>query len=216
MRLDAPDAPDAPVGLAVFFHGLGGDVNTLMDSDWIRALRAEGWAVASSDFHLNAWGAPETTVDLQSLTSWASDATGMAPTLMISDSMGALTSLNAIVRGGTFVPCWYGVESVVDLRTVESIAGAPAQIEKSYGGKPTVADNPIENVDKLTRNETIFRLIGAENDTIISNSANSLEFSNALRAAGGDVSYRGVAADHGGAALFDATDLTTFAKGCLP
>lgn len=213
VRLEVPTV--SPVGLAVFFHGSGGDADSLMDSPWLGALVDAGWAVASSDFHGNAWGAPATTTDLQSLSTWAEGQIGIAPSLLISDSMGATTSLNAIVRGQNLIPCWYGVESVADLRTVGKVTGSQEEIAAAYGGVPGAADNPILNIETLAKADTTYRIVGAGADTVIPNDDNSVALSEGLAGAGAVVTYLELDADHGDPALFDSTDLLSFAGGCM-
>jgi len=212
VRLEVPET--SPIGLAVFFHGAGGDAGTLMDSPWLGALVDAGWAVASWDFHGNAWGSPATTTDLQSLSTWAETQVGMAPSLLVADSMGALTSLNAIVRGANLIPCWYGVESVADLRTVGNVTGSQEEIAAAYGGTPAAADNPILNLETLASADTTYRVVGAGADTLIPNDENSVALSDGLAEAGAVVTYLQIDADHGDAALFDSADLVGFAEGC--
>ncbi|WP_455133508.1 hypothetical protein [Microbacterium aurum] len=212
-RLDMPTVP--LVGLAVFFHGAGGDVDSRLDDAWLRSLVDAGWAVTSSDFHGNAWGAPSTSADLAALLEWTATQTDLSPTLLVADSMGALTSLNALARSTSFVPCWYGVEPVIDLRTVAGVSGSTAEIATAYGGTPTSADNPAENIDELASEGTSFRIISATADTLIPNADNAAALSDGLTAAGAEVGYRAIDADHGDPALFDADDLGAFAEGCL-
>ena len=61
VRLTLPTGSGPPKGLVIWFHGQGGGVNDKIDGPFLRTLTREGYAIASSEFHLQAWGNAETT-----------------------------------------------------------------------------------------------------------------------------------------------------------
>lgn len=212
VRLDLPGG--TPIGVALFFHDRGADVDARMGEEWLSALVDEGWAVASSDLHGDAWGSSASSADASNLATWATRQVGLAPSLMIAEGMGALTSLNALIRSETPVACWYGVQSIVDMRTIGDVAGAEDEIAAAYGGAPSSRDNPLQNLEPLSSLADTFRIIGAESDELISNQENSQALAEGLRARDADAQYTGLPVGHDDSALFDSADLVGFAQGC--
>jgi len=140
-----------------------GNVNDRIGTPWLDALRRDGWAIASSDFHLESWGTPESTDDTQRLVKWAEKQTGVPVTLWVSGSMGGATSLNAMVHGVAPPPCWYGVKPAVALTDMEEVPGGPENIAEAFDGPVPTDRNPIENVDLLPL-ETRYRVVSSVDD----------------------------------------------------
>ena len=155
VRVNLPPTTD-PKGVAIYFHGQGGNYSAKMGSGWLDALRRDGWAVASSNFHGANWGNPASTSDLEKLWDWAEEQSGGEVKLFIAGSMGGVTSLNSIVHSSKGAPaCWYGVKTATDMTTMGAVPGARRFISQAYGGQPFPRDrNPANTAFKLARAST--------------------------------------------------------------
>ncbi|MGO4653013.1 hypothetical protein AB4068_15120 [Arthrobacter sp. 2RAF22] len=210
MRVDL--AAGASKGLAIWFHGQGGDANTRMNEAWLNGLRLGGWAVASADFHGNAWGDPAAVQDVAALAKWAQDKAGQRATLYIAGSMGGLTSLNAMEQGGNVPDCWYGVMPVVDENTVSDVLDATAQIQLAYGGRVPAASIPARNLNTLP--SVKYRILSSPDDTWVPVKANADVLATGLKGAGRDVSTLATTGQHGDPSNFNESDLLAFADSC--
>jgi len=132
LRLDLPTSGDVE-HVAIWFHGQGADENARMNEPWLNALRADGWAVASSQFHTSSWGSGASVDDTISLTEWMRTETGVTPTLWIAGSMGGAVSLNTMIHTDVEPECWYGTMPVVDLDSVSEVPGATDEITAVWG-----------------------------------------------------------------------------------
>jgi hypothetical protein len=210
MRVDL--APGEPKGLAIWFHGQGGTADTRMNEDWLNTLRINGWAVASSDFHGNAWGNEDAVADVAALTKWAADKTGRAATLYIAGSMGGLTSLNSMTHGGNAPKCWYGTMPVVDQTTVTHVPDASQQIIAAYGASVPSGSIPARNIGKLPSAK--YRILSSTDDTWVPARSNADVLTVGLRVPGREVSTLTVKGEHGDPSHFNSADLLAFAGSC--
>lgn len=204
------DLPAGKVqGLAVWFHGQGGSADTRMNEAWLNALRVQGWAVASSDFHGNAWGNAAAVSDTKGLIAWASEQSG-APTkkMFVAGSMGGLNSLTYLASGGDAPKCWYGTMPVVDVTTVGNVPDAAEQISAAYGG---AAPKPVD----LTKLPAIrYRVAASPEDTWVPAAKNADALAASLKKSAREVSMLTVRGEHGDPSHFNERDLVDFAKGC--
>ncbi|MDY0910380.1 hypothetical protein [Microbacterium sp. CFBP9034] len=196
-----------PVGVAVFFHGQGGDAGSAAETAWIAPLVSAGWVVATGDLHGDSWGSPTASSDVIDIVSWLTGETGLAPRLLVSEGMGALVSLNSLTRGAVEAGCWYGVEAMTDLTVASDYAAATELIADAYRGRPGAADNPVESTEVLGATGSAFRFVGADGEDTFT-ARNSGALAEALTAAGASVSMGEVGVDELGA------DLVEFAGGC--
>lgn len=212
MRIDL--APGKPKGLAIWFHGQGGTADTRMNEAWLNELRVAGWAVASADFHGNAWGNPDAVADVAALTKWASEKSGKDATLYVAGSMGGLTSLNSMAQGGHTPKCWYGTMPVVDQSSVSNVPDADKQIREAFGSASVPqASIPARNLGSLPSAK--YRILSSPDDTWVPAAANADVLTHALKVAGREVSTLAVRGEHGDPSHFNGADLVTFARDCL-
>lgn len=213
VRLNLPPT-DEPKGVAVFFHGQGGNVNDKMDGPWLDALRRDGWVVASSLFHREAWGNPASTEDTERLIAWAEEQGGAEVKLFIGTSMGATTSLNAVVHGIESPPCWYGVKAAVDMRTMGNVPGADGFIRAAYDGEPwPFVRNPVDNASRFPA-DVRYRFVASPVDPYVPFEDNTEVMAGRLREAGAEVTVRPVQGPHDDPSHYSAFDLVRFANSC--
>lgn len=211
VRIDLPTA-GTPAGTAVWFHGQGGDVNGRMNTSWLNSIRAQGWAVASSDYHGNAWGNPASVQDARELVAWAQEKSRQPVRMFIAASMGAATSLNTLITGVS-PTCWYGANPVVDLTSVGSVKNSAKQIAESYAGASAAAGNPALHLAGLPRT-TKYRIVASPNDTMVPAVANANALEAYLATNGYQVSSMTASGEHGDPSHFVGADLAAFAAGC--
>ena len=214
VRVNLPPTND-PKGVVVFFHGQGGNVNDKMEGPWLDALRRDGWVVASSMFHREAWGNPASTDDADRVWEWAERQGGAEVTMYLGTSMGGTTSLNALLHGKEAPPCWYGVKAAVDMSTMGNVPGANGFIRKAYGGGPYPRErNPVDTAYKLAQTGTTFRFVASPFDPYVPYDANTGRLSAALQGFGADVSVRTVQDPHDDPSHYSAYDVVRFANEC--
>lgn len=165
VRLDMATSQHT-VGLAVWFHGQRGDVDSYMGSGWLDSIRSQGWAVASSDLHGASWGDPEAVQDARELVRWATEHAHADVGLLVAGSMGGLASLNALIDGAVSSPCWFGTEAVVDVTSVSAVPESTAEIQRVYGGPPPELEpghpaRPAAALDEVLRGLVPCRHLGA-------------------------------------------------------
>ena len=212
VRLDFPFTVRM-VGLAVYFHGAGGGVDSKMGEAWLNSIRDRGWAVASGDLHGDAWGSPAAVADAVALAGWAQDRTGRRPQLLIGASMGGAASLNAILDRVLTPRCWFGPQPVVNLAAVSEVPNGDAEIAQVYGGPPPASSNPAARLDRLPTNIR-YRVVVSAEDTWVPPAQNADLLITAVRAEGGEVSSVAATGSHLDGSHFRPEDLVAFADGC--
>lgn len=213
VRLSMPPTED-PKGIAIFFHGQNGGVDNRMDEPWLQSLVRDGWIVASSDFHTDAWGNEASTDDTTNLIQWATEQTGGVPIrLYVSGSMGGTVSLNAMVHAGLAPPCWYGVKPAVDITKMDAVPGADRIIKEAFGGVVPADRNPVNTIDSLPTS-TRYRMVASPGDTWVIESENTGRLAAGLEARGAEVSVLTVQGTHDDPSHFDVDDLLQFAASC--
>jgi dienelactone hydrolase len=215
VRLSMP-ATNHPKGMAIFFHGQNGGVDSRMDDPWLQSLVRAGWVVAASDFHTDSWGNEKSTEDTEDLLAWAAQEThGLPVRLYVSGSMGATVSLNAMTHGVAAPPCWYGVKPAVDLTKMHNVPGADRIIEEAFGGPVPYDRNPVNTINELSTT-TRYRMVTSPEDTWVKEKQNTDALATGLEARGAQVSILQVHGTHDDPSHFDNEDLLSFASSCLP
>lgn len=205
VRIDAPLSNDF-VAIALWFHGQGGDADTRMNQSWLNILREHGWAVASGDLGGNSWGNSTAVRAARDLQRWATLITGKPVKLIVAGSMGAATSLNAIIRGQIRAPCWYGTMPVFDIRSLALVPEFGAQLRAAFpGGIPPEYNPPDGNLPP-----GIYRVVSSDADTKVPAQSNADQL--AARTA---ASVLKVSGEHGDPSHFNSGDLEKFASKCL-
>ncbi|WKN49747.1 S9 family peptidase [Nocardioides sp. Arc9.136] len=213
VRLSVPG--DDPKGLVIWFHGQGGGVNDRVDGPWLDALRRDGWAVASSEFHSQSWGNEASTKDTRLLVEWAEKQVGTKARVWVSGSMGASIALNALTHGVKAPACWYGVKPALDLTQMDQVPGGPGYIRRAYGGGSVPADrNPIQNVERLP-GETRYRVVSSRQDEWVPWQENTQPLVQQLESRDVAVSVLDVKGGHADPSHWDAADLVSYASSCV-
>lgn len=212
VRLTLPTGD--PKGLVVWFHGQGGNVNDRIDGPFLSALRRDGWAIASSNFHAQSWGNPASTNDAALLLKWADKQIGMRPTLWVSGSMGGAVSLNAMLHGVPAPPCWYGVKPAIALTQMQAVPGGPGFIRTAFGGPVPPERNPVANLHALPV-QTRYRVVSSKQDRWIDYDENAGLLVRSLAARGARVSELTASGLHDDPSHWNAADLVAFADSCL-
>ena len=201
-------------GVVVWFHGQGGNVNDKIDGPFLSALRRDGWAIASSNFHAQSWGNPASTKDTALLLRWTEKHTGMLPSLWVSGSMGGAVSLNAMLHGVPAPPCWYGVKPAIALTRMQEVPGGPGFIRTAFDGPVPPERNPVANLDALPV-QTRYRVVASKQDRWLDYRENAGLLMRTLATRGAEVSELPVRGHHSDPSHWNAADLLAFANSCL-
>ncbi|MBS42992.1 MAG: hypothetical protein CMH83_07535 [Nocardioides sp.] len=213
VRITFPTGEARPKGLAIWFHGQGGNVNDRVDGPFLSALVRHGYALASSDFHLQSWGNEASTADTLALVEWAEEQAGVPVTLWVSGSMGGSISLNAMRFGAPVPPCWYGVKPAVSLTQMDRVPTARKYIAAAYGGEVPVERDPVRNTDGLPV-DVRYRVVASPDDKWVPIDENGGAVASRLAARGAEVTYFLAHGAHNDPSHWDATDLVNFANAC--
>ncbi|MEJ7832589.1 MAG: hypothetical protein WKF79_06725 [Nocardioides sp.] len=214
VRLSMPSGDGTPKGVALWFHGQGGNANNRVESPFLEALRRDGWVIASSDFHSTSWGNPESTEDTRRLINWAQAQTGLEVKLWVSGSMGGAVTLNALNFGIEAPPCWYGVKPAISLTQMDRVPGGPRFIESAYAGPVPPDRDPVRNLGTLPIS-TRYRVVASEADHWVIYDENTAPLILALSLIGADVSLLEATGLHEDPSHWNADDLKKFANSCV-
>ncbi|CAN5695611.1 hypothetical protein BH11ACT8_BH11ACT8_27730 [soil metagenome] len=215
VRLSLPTNVVQPRGLVIWFHGQGGNVNDRINTPFLTSLLRNGYAIASSDFHLQSWGNAASTDDATRLIAWAEEQTGAPVTLWVSGSMGGAISLNALTHGVEVPPCWYGVKPALSLTMMDAVPTGNRFIKLAYGGEVPVDRNPVRNFDALP-SDVRYRVVASPDDQWVPIGENGGALLSKLDQRGVEVSYLPATGPHEDPSHWDAEDLVTFADSCAP
>ncbi|MGA8255491.1 MAG: hypothetical protein WB767_02855 [Nocardioides sp.] len=213
VRLTLPTGTGAPKGLVVWFHGQGGNVNDRIDGPFVGALVRDGYAVASSDFHLQSWGNADSTDDATRLVEWAEQQIDVPVSLWVSGSMGGAVSLNALIHGVEPPECWYGVKPAISLTKMDAVPTANRFIDEAFGGEVPLDRNPIRNVDRLPA-EVRYRVVASPDDTWVPMGQNAGVLVTGLEQQGVEATYLLASGPHEDPSHWNSADLLEFAESC--
>ncbi len=211
-RLALPTGHEAK-GVVIWFHGQGGDVDAHADNPFLTTLHRDGYAIASSSFHLKSWGNPASTEDTRALVEWAERLADAPVVLWVAGSMGGSVSLNAMLHGVDPPPCWYGVHPAISLDDMDSVPGAPKNILRAYGGRPPTDRDPIRNVSRLPQ-DVRYRVVASPQDPLVDYDENVTPLVSGLKTRGAEVTSLPVTGDHEDPSHWNAQDLLDFAEAC--
>jgi hypothetical protein len=214
VRVTLPTGDAKPRGLAIYFHGQGGDVNDRVDGPWLGALLRNGWAVAASSFHGESWGNGASTHDVELLSDWAEEQTGVTTSLWVSGSMGGAVSLNAMLHGATPPPCWYGVKPAIALTELDRVVGSRRYLAEAYDGPVPADRNPVRHLGDLP-SDIRYRVVASPDDELVGLRDNAGAMISELTSRGLDITYHLVTGPHEDPSHFDPVDLAAFGDYCL-
>ncbi len=212
-RLSFPAGDGTPKGIALWFHGQGGNAANRVEGPWLESLRRGGWVIASSDFHFTSWGNAASTEDARRLVQWAEAETGLEVKVWVSGSMGGAVSLNALNFGVRPPACWYGVKPAISLTQMENVPGGRKFIAAAFNGKVPVDRDPVRNLDSLPTT-TRYRVVASRDDHWVLYDENSGPLIATLTGLGADVSLLRATGLHEDPSHWNAPDLVEFAESC--
>lgn len=213
VRLSMPAGEGRPKGIAVWFHGQGGNADNRVEGPWLDALRRDGWAVASSDFHETSWGNAASTDDTRRLVEWSEEQTGLEVKLWVSGSMGGAVSLNALNFGVRPPPCWYGVKPAISLTQMNNVPGGRRYIATAFRGPVPPERDPVRNLRSLPT-EPRYRVVASKDDHWVIFDQNSGPLIATLTQRGADISWLRVTGLHDDPSHWNVADLVEFADSC--
>lgn len=212
-RLSYPSGTGTPKGVALWFHGQGGNAANRVQGPWLEALRRDGWIIASSDFHRTSWGNAASTDDARRLVAWAEEETDLDVKIWVSGSMGGAVALNALNFGVQAPPCWYGVKPAISLTQMDNVPGGRKFIAAAFDGKVPVSRDPVRNLDSLPTS-TRYRVVASQDDHWVLYDENAGPLIRTLTGVGADVSLLRATGLHEDPSHFNAPDLVEFAESC--
>lgn len=203
---------DTYIGLAVWAHGRGGDVNARMDEGWFDPIIDAGWVIASGDFRLDAWGNPAALTSLRATVDIGKERFTPPTLMLVGGSMGALTTLNAMRLGYVDANCWYGTMPAVNLTAVSAtLPGAPHDIVDAYGGDPSIDFDPSKGTRELPA--IPYHVLASPDDTQVVRADNG-DMLAGLLPEGATLTEKAATGEHGDNSHFDPADLAQFAATC--
>lgn len=127
-----------PVKLVIYFHGSGtNQLNPFTDPNSkyvIDKLLSEGYIVATSQAHGNAWGNQASQDDYLALYNYIIANYNINDVVFVGHSMGGITSLNMIAKNTIpAVTRWYGIMPATNLNEAYFTEGFASAIETAYG-----------------------------------------------------------------------------------
>jgi len=127
-----------PVKLVIYFHGSGtNQLNPFTDTGSkyiIDKLLSEGYIVATSEAHGNAWGNQASQDDYLALYNYIIANYNINDVVFVGHSMGGITSLNMIAKNAIpAVSRWYGIYPATNLNEAYFTEGFASAIETAYG-----------------------------------------------------------------------------------
>lgn len=212
-RLSFPSGSGTPKGIALWFHGQGGNAANRVQGPWLESLRRAGWVIASSDFHFTSWGNAASTEDARRLVAWAEAETGLEVKVWVSGSMGGAVALNALNFGVQPPPCWYGVKPAISLTQMENVPGGRKFIAAAFNGKVPADRDPVRNLESLPTS-TRYRVVASQDDHWVLYDENAGPLIRTLTGLGADVSLLRATGLHEDPSHFNAQDLVQFAESC--
>lgn len=139
---------DSPTGLVLYVHGHGETHDSLQGgADQARVterLVADGYVVAASDAHFDAWGNQASQQDYVALAAELKSRYGTPQTFLLAESMGGVAALQ--ILAGDQIPDLAGLAGISMLvdPTVAAETQYGEELRAAYGGQlPTGTQNPL-------------------------------------------------------------------------
>jgi pimeloyl-ACP methyl ester carboxylesterase len=205
--------------VVLYVHGAaesgGSVVGDIAKRPSIAALRAAGFAVASSDARGDNWGSAASVEDYVALVDWLA-ARGLTRVVVLAQSMGGLDGLQLIdVRRPL---AWAGIFPVCDLRAVyDAKPGYRESIRRAYaaatsGWAPTGL-SPV-SPDDVAGLPMIFW--ASPQDTQVEKATNTDVCAAEAETKGAQVTVVPTTGDHGDVSNFDPERLIAFFEAAAP
>lgn len=215
-----------PIKLVIYFHGSGtNQLNPFTDTNSkyvIDKLLSEGYIVATSQAHGNAWGNQASQDDYLALYNYINTNYNITDVTYIGHSMGGLASLSMLSKNTiSKAKLWYGIMPVTNLANAYSISSFVPDIETAYGfsggvnyAAATAGYDPQLLVTATYAGKR-YVMTASSSDTLVSK-ANNSDLFNAKMLAGSIVSSVITASGvHGDISHFIPKDVTSFIKNIV-
>jgi pimeloyl-ACP methyl ester carboxylesterase len=141
--------PQDLAGLVIYAHGVGDDHDVLSLDDKrveiVDRLLADGYVVAASDAHFDAFGNAASQQDYVALAEELTQRYGTSRTFLIAESMGGVAALQLLASDR--IPDLLGVAAISPLVDPRVLEGTDLEepVLAAYGGEfPTGTDNPAQ------------------------------------------------------------------------
>jgi alpha-beta hydrolase superfamily lysophospholipase len=162
-----------PVGLVVYLHGIDDDHTVLQSDDkriqLVRRLVTDGYVVAASDAHFNAWGNPESQDDYVSLAAELTRRYGTPRTFLLAESMGGVAGTQILASDR--IPHLLGMAAVSPLIDLDVARGTEQEssLRRAYGGSlPTGVANPAAQPASAFAGTHLRFYLAAEDELVVS------------------------------------------------
>ena len=163
---------DSPTGLVLYVHGHGETHDSLTGgSDQKRVtdrLVADGYVVAASDAHFDAWGNETSQQDYVALAAELKSRYDTPQTFLLAESMGGVAALQ--ILAGDQIPDLAGLAGISMLvdPTVAADTEYGEELRAAYGGQlPTGTQNPLNIPAEQFAGDPIRLYIAPEDATVI-------------------------------------------------
>lgn len=197
--------------LLIYFHGSGETIESIKADTQKRPiferLKSEGYIVAYSNAHGNAWGNQASVNDYKQLSDYLHHKYTIIDTVFLSQSMGGLAGLQTVANGNVPVKCWGGIYPAIDIEALDAL-GIHPNIKTAFPDKSQIKKhNPIHR----TAYDIPMRIYASTGDTIVPTASNTEPFV----ATNPRVEWVKTVGDHGDQSNFQVDDLASFYKECL-
>lgn len=160
-------------GLVLYVHGAGEDADSLQGGDdqarVTARLVSDGYVVAASDAHLDAFGNTASQQDYVDLAAELSDRYGTTRTFLLAESMGGVAGLQLLA--GDRIPGLLGMAAISPLVDLDVIVGTDYEtpVREAWGGRlPTGTENPAELPAEAFAGTSLRFYLAAEDELVVS------------------------------------------------
>lgn len=207
----AIEVPAKPRHILIYFHGHGATIQTISTDPLTRplfdALLANGYIIAYSNAHGNAWGNAASIEDYKQLSMYLQETFQIQDTVFLSESMGGLAGLMLVAQHQVPVRCWAGIYPVTNTTDYHD-PRRQAEILAAHANDNIDALNPIE---QPASSFTIpMRIYASPRDTVVPVATNTEKLLPLLR----DGTWVRTTGEHGDKSNFQVDDLVHFFNTC--
>lgn len=164
---------DAPRGLVLYLHGFGGDAASLEDGEEqvriVDRLVADGYVVAASDAHLDAFGNAASQQDHVDLAAELTRRYETSRTFLLAESMGGVAGTQILASDR--IPHLLGMAAVSPLIDLDVARGTEQEssLRRAYGGSlPTGVANPAAQPASAFAGTHLRFYLAAEDELVVS------------------------------------------------
>lgn len=207
-----------PRGLVIYLHGFGGNHESLQSADQAGIadrLVADGYVVAASDAHFDAFGNAESQQAYVDLARELRDRYSTSRTFLLAESMGTVAALQIVAHDQ--IPDLVGMVAISGLTDLDTVAGTEFEplLRQAYGGRlPTGAENPAR-LSASAFAGTRLRFYVTEGDDLVVSAENATPFVTKVQGVA-DVSVVQCTGGHVDASCFQPDDIADWLEALSP